>query len=211
MNPTTAKQFQKFLELDIEVGGSLDKNLNIKDVVYGDRYSVFFDQASAYNFHTHPIEPTILYSFYSVGDIIWALKRAAYYPKKEYLVTEDGIYCLEINPATVKLYKRYPAQTETILAFYQRYIIERKMNPFGYGVDIKGDWWELKKKHACDIQEMINLMNTTGQQLLNWLIEEIKRGKLSFRDQLEMASFVELPWSTIGKIYTCTFFPWGLF
>lgn len=211
MNPTTAKQFEKFLDLDIEVGGSLDQDLNIVSVEYGDRFAVFFDQTSAYNFHTHPIESTVLYSFYSVGDVLSALKRSAYFHRKEYLVTEDGIYCLEINPPTINFYKRYPVQTETILAFYQRYIIERKMNPFGYGVEIKGDWWTLKKKYACDIQEMINLMNTTGQQLLNWIIEEIKRGKLSFRDQLEMASFVELPWSTIGKIYNCTFFPWGLF
>jgi hypothetical protein len=54
-------------------------------------------------------------------------------------------------------------------------------------------------------------MNITGEDLLNWLIEEIKQGKLSFRDKLEMASFVELPWPTIAKIYTCTFFPWGMF
>ena len=211
MNITTANQFQKFLDLDIEVGGSLDNYLNITKVVYGDRYSVFFDQSAPYNFHTHPIEPSILYSFYSVGDIVWALKRASYNLRREYLVTEDGIYCLQINSSTANFYKRYPVQTETILAFYQRYIIERKMNPFGYGADLTGDWWELKKKYACNIQDMINLMNITGEDLLNWLIEEIKQGKLSFRDKLEMASFVELPWPTIGKIYTCTFFPWGMF
>lgn len=219
----TIDKLLKFMDEKIEVGGNFkyDKGyLTLGPVYYGDRFHIVFDQSvSAFNFHTHPLEPSILYSFYSQGDIIAALTRQSTTNKirKDILVTEDGLFSLQISPKLMKLYKRYPDQIETLLGFYQRYVIETKMNPYGYGVALKEfknkkQWNTLRAKYMCNVVDMVNLVNNlTGHSLFEWMIKEIDQNRLSFRDQIQMASFINLEnmLKRVGPIYYVYFMPWG--
>jgi hypothetical protein len=214
----TADQLLSFLGQKIEIGGNFiykDNILTIKTPVYkGTRFHIVFDQSvSAFNFHTHPIEETILFSFYSQGDIVMAFRRQSETNiiRKDFLVTEDGIYSLQVSPKAVSFWKRYPYKAEILFGFYQRYVIENKMNPLGHGVVVPK---ELRFKYACNIKDMIYMMNTvTGKDIFEWMISEIERNRLSFKDQNQLASFVNLEneLKYIEKIYFVNFMPWGSF
>lgn len=219
----TLDKLLEFMNSNVEVGGNFkydDGYLTLGPVYTGDRFHVVFDQTvSAFNFHTHPVEPTILHSFYSRGDIVAGLRRQSVSNKirKDILVTEDGVYSLQISPKLMSLYKRRPDELEFLLGVYQRLVVQQKMNPFGDKVEIKNkDNKDIKDseriKYICNTVDMVNLLNTlTGEKLFSWMIDEIERGRLSFKDKLELASYVNLENQLvrIGSIFYVYFMPWG--
>jgi len=207
----TLNQLLKYQKSKSEIGGNFiykDGILTIKQPIYkGDRFHVVFDQSvSPFNFHTHPDEPNILYSFYSQGDIVVSFKRQTKTNKirKDFLVTEDGIYSLQLSPKALDFWRRYPYQAEILFGFYQRYVIEHKMNPKG---NVPKDPSQ-KLEYLCNIKDMINLMNkATGQKVADWMLKELSENRLSFRDQNELARFMNLPLKHLGRLYFVNFHP----
>lgn len=213
----TLDKLLEFMNSKVEVGGNFKYNdgyLTLGPTYTGDRFHIIFDQTvSAFNFHTHPVEPTILHSFYSQGDIVAGLRRQSVTDKirKDILVTEDGVYSLQISPKLMSLYKRYPSKLEFLLGVYQRLIVQQKMNPFGDGVEIDKKNKE-RVKYACNIVDMVDLLNNlTGTKLFEWMIDEIDKGRLSFRDKFELASYTNLEYQLkqIGPIFYVYFMPWA--
>jgi hypothetical protein len=216
----TLDKLLEFMNSKVEVGGNFKYNdgyLTLGPIYTGDRFHVVFDQTvSAFNFHTHPTESAILFSFYSRGDIVAGLRRQSLSNKirKDILVTEDGVYSLQISPKLMSLYKRNPGKIEFLLGVYQRLIVQQKMNPFGDGVEIvdKNIKDSERIKYACNIVDMVDLLNSlTGEKLFNWMIDEIEGGRLSFKDKLELASYVNLEKQLVrvGPIFYVYFMPWG--
>lgn len=210
---STVDKLLKFMNSKIEVGGNFkysDGYLTLGPIYYGDRYHIDFDQTvSAFNFHTHPIEKVILHSFYSQGDIIAALRRQSISDKirKDILVTEDGIYSIQLSPKLMSLYKKFPDQLEFLLGLYQRLSVQPKMV-----AKETGDWNELRAKYACNIVKMVKQMNTLdGKILFEWMLDEINKGRVSFRDSWQLASYIKMEkfLTKLDKIYYVYFMPWG--
>jgi len=217
-------QLQKYMAYDHEVGGNFlsEQNgqtwkLTIADPIFmGDRYQVNFDQMkSPFNFHTHPLEDTILYSFYSPGDVTMNIQRQMNSDKirKDFLVTEDGLFSFQLSGQIMKLVKVYTDQIIYILWMYQQYIMEQKMNPLGYQQVLKEfdtkDWFPLKKKYICTIPEMVSLMNDlNGFKLIDWALGEIDKNELSLLDQHRLRRGIGLGLETIKNIYYIEFMPW---
>ena len=220
-NPTINKLLQ-YMNSRIEIGGNFKYNdgyLTLGPTYSGDRFHVVFDQTvSAFNFHTHPTEPTILNSFYSQGDIIAGLRRQSVSDKirKDILVTEDGLFSLQLSPKLMTLYRKFPDQIEFLLGFYQRYVVQPKMNPKGDGVELKEfkdleKWNTLRAQYACNVLDMVNMLNNlTGLSLYEWMIDEIDKGTISFRDKFQLASYLSIKSELlrIGLLYYVYFMPW---
>lgn len=220
---STIDKLLKYMNSRIEIGGNFkysDGYLTLGPTYSGDRFHVVFDQTvSAFNFHTHPTEPAILHSFYSQGDIIAGLRRQSITDKirKDVLVTEDGLFSLQFSPKLMALYKKFPDQIETLLGFYQRYVVQPKMNPQGDGIELAefkniDEWNALRAKYACNVLDMVNILNNlTGKELFGWMVDEIDKGRLSFRDKFQLASYLRLKTELVrlGTLYYVYFMPWG--
>jgi len=149
---------------DVEVGAPVIKGI-LGPLTIGSRCHVIFDQdESPYNFHTHPSDPRVQTSMFSVDDIKLMLSRAGKDTRQriDYLGTEDGIYSLRFSRNLVSLFKSNPAVGEIVL-FWYFYVV----NPIIFrkcGSD----------NDSCNIQnidDILEIMNgITGEQMMQWII-----------------------------------------